>query len=140
MKEAAEAAREQFIKEHPEAADIDMKYDPVKLLNKCKRKIIYMCRSRGGVRGSRPPLKNHKNIGFLSNTGLDPLKITKLPSQHSILGHHQHTRETPFKWHFTGGPMMARLLWYLDPPSPHQPKKKHITVGPPPPPPPPPPH
>ena len=36
MKEAAEAAREQFIKEHPEAADIDMKYDPVKLLNKCK--------------------------------------------------------------------------------------------------------
>ena len=26
------------------------------------------------------PLKNHKNIGFLSNTGPDPLKITKLPS------------------------------------------------------------
>ena len=33
-----------------------------------------------------PPLKNHKNIGFLSNTGPDPLKITKLPSQHSMLG------------------------------------------------------
>ena len=29
---------------------------------------------RGGNRGSGPPLKNHKNIGFLSNTGPDPLK------------------------------------------------------------------
>ena len=25
-------------------------------------------------RGSRPPLKNHKNIGSLSNSGPDPLK------------------------------------------------------------------
>ena len=29
--------------------------------------------SNGG-RGSGPPLKNHENIGFLSNTGPDPLK------------------------------------------------------------------
>ena len=28
----------------------------------------------GGNRGSRAPLKNHKNIGFLSKNGLDPLK------------------------------------------------------------------
>ena len=35
-----------------------------------------------------PPLKKHKNIGFLSNTVPDPLIITKLPSQHPILGHH----------------------------------------------------
>ena len=34
-----------------------------------------------------PPLKNHKTVGFLSNTGPDPLKITKLPSQHPMLGH-----------------------------------------------------
>ena len=54
---------------------------------------------RGGNRGSGPPLKNHKNIGFLSNTGPDPLKkITKPSSQHSI-----------FKWRFAGVPMMARL-------------------------------
>ena len=35
--------------------------------------------SRGGDRGSGPPppLKNHKNIGFLSNTGPDPLKNHK---------------------------------------------------------------
>ena len=42
-----------------------------------------------------PPLKNDKNIGFLSRTDPDPLKITKLPSQHSMLGHHWHARETP---------------------------------------------
>ena len=32
--------------------------------------------SRGG-QGVRTPLKNHKNIGFLSNTGSDPLKNHK---------------------------------------------------------------
>ena len=36
-----------------------------------------MCGSRGGVgmgtEGLDPP-KNHKNIGFLSNSGPDPLK------------------------------------------------------------------
>ena len=52
----------------------------------------------GGGQGFQtpPPLKNHKNIGFLSNTGPDPLTITKLPSQHSMLGHHRHSSETPF--------------------------------------------
>ena len=25
-----------------------------------------------------------------------------------------------FKWCFAGGPMMARLLWYFDPSSPHE--------------------
>ena len=60
--------------------------------------------------GSGPPLKNHKNIGFLSNTGRDPLKkITKLPSQYSMLGHRPLASEMPFKWRFTAGPMMARL-------------------------------
>ena len=38
-------------------------------------------RGSRGEQGSRPPLKSNKNIGFPSNTGLDPLKITKLPSQ-----------------------------------------------------------
>ena len=31
----------------------------------------------GGDRGSGPPLKNHKNIGFLSNVGPDSLKNLK---------------------------------------------------------------
>ena len=56
----------------------------------------------------------HLNIGFLSNTGLDPLKISKLPSQHSMLDHHRHASETPFKLCFTGGPKMVRFKWYLD--------------------------
>ena len=34
-----------------------------------------------------PPPGKHKAIGFLSNTGSDQLEITKLPSQHSMLGH-----------------------------------------------------
>ena len=54
-----------------------------------------------------PPLENHKNLGFLSNTGPDPLKITKLPSQHSIWA----IIGTPAKRHLNcvaGGPMMAR--------------------------------
>ena len=52
----------------------------------------------GGPDPPPPPQKNHKNIGFLSNTGLDPLKITKLPSQHSMLRHHRHPSETPFNY------------------------------------------
>ena len=31
----------------------------------------------GGGQGVRTSLKNHKNIGFLSNTGPDPLKKTQ---------------------------------------------------------------
>ena len=61
--------------------------------------------------GSGPPplprLENYKNIGFLSNTGLDPLKITELPSQHSMLGHHRPASETPFKLRFAVGSLMA---------------------------------
>ena len=53
-----------------------------------------MCGARGGGGGggnrwSDPHWKNTKNIGFLSNTGPDPLKITKLPSQHSMFGHYR---------------------------------------------------
>ena len=54
------------------------------------------------------PLENYKNIGFLSNTGPDPLKFTKLPIQNSMLGHHRSASETPFKKRLAGGPLMAR--------------------------------
>ena len=59
-----------------------------------------MCGSGGGRdRGSGPPLENHKNIGvFFSNTGPDPRKIVKLPSQLSNLGHNRHASEAPFKF------------------------------------------
>ena len=36
----------------------------------------------GGVRVVQTPLKIYRKIGFLSNAGPDPLKITKLPGQH----------------------------------------------------------
>ena len=65
-----------------------------------------------------PPLKNHKNIGFLSNTGPDPLKNHKATKAVFNIGQHQHASER------AGWPMMARLLWYLDPSSRHQIKKK----------------
>ena len=63
---------------------------------------VYIVRShariqREGAEGPDPSLKNHKNIEFLSNTGPDPLKFLKLPSQHSTLGHRRHASETPFK-------------------------------------------
>ena len=37
----------------------------------------YHARIQIGDMGSRHPLKNHKNIGFLSNTGPDPIKSHK---------------------------------------------------------------
>ena len=43
-----------------------------------KKTCQVMCGSRGGGdRGSGPHLENHKNIGFLSNPGTDPLKNHK---------------------------------------------------------------
>ena len=86
----------------------------------------------GGGQGVRTPTEKSQKYGVFSNTGQDPLKTTKLPSQHSMLGHHRptseatfkmgqqrptsetpfhnrSTSETPFKWRFVGGPMMARL-------------------------------
>ena len=90
--------------------------------------ISYMrgSRGRGGTgRGLDPPLKNHKNIGFLSNSDPGPLK-----NQHSMLDHLQHASETPFKYRFPGGPMLPCLWWYLDPPSPHQLKKNASKLDP----------
>ena len=40
-------------------------------------KLDHACADPEGGQGVRTPLKNHKTIGFLSNTGLDPLKNHK---------------------------------------------------------------
>ena len=74
----------------------------------------------GGGRGPDPPGTSQK----YSNTGPDPPKNHKVRSQHSMLGHHRHASETPFKWRFAGVPMMARLKWHLDPLTSQQKKKK----------------
>ena len=59
-----------------------------------KINIIY-ADPKGGQGSGPSPLENHKNIVFLSNTGPDPLKITKLPSLHSMIGYHRPASETP---------------------------------------------
>ena len=61
-----------------------------------------------------PPLKNHKSIRFLSNIGPDPLKITKLPNQLSILRQYRPTSETPFmalRWRVDDGPLIVVFVW-----------------------------
>ena len=63
----------------------------------------------GGGQGVWTPLKNHKNVGFLSNTGPDPLKNHKATKPDSMLGRHGHASQTPFEWRFAGGPMMAHF-------------------------------
>ena len=94
-------------------------------------KTLWLMRgSREGDRGSGPPPPwKWKNIGFLSNTGPDPLKIEKLPSQHSLLGHHRSVpvSETPLKWRFAGGPTIDRFKCYLNSLSPHKKQKQKKT-------------
>ena len=61
---------------------------------KCYQKLsaVTCADPEGGTGGLYPrPLKNHKNIGILSNTDPGPLKNHKAAiSQHSIMGHHWH--------------------------------------------------
>ena len=88
--------------------------------------------SRGG-RGSGLPLENHRNTGCLAILVRIPWKITKLPSLHYMTGHHRPASETPFKWCFSSGPIMAPAfsgIWILSPP--YQLKKRFQSwVGPP---------
>ena len=63
---------------------------------------------RGGGQGVRTPLKNYKNIGFLSNTGPDPLKNHKATKP-------TFNVEPSFKWRFAGRPMMTQFYGSLDP-------------------------
>ena len=64
------------------------------------------CGPRGGGRGSVSPEKS-QNMGFLSNNSTNPLKITKLLSQYSMLGHHRNASETPFRWRADDGPLIV---------------------------------
>ena len=56
---------------------------PIKLITNAAAKkervnSLYAGIQRGEGQGVGNPLENHKNIGFLSNTGWDPLKLAKL--------------------------------------------------------------
>ena len=85
-----------------------------------KNKTNRSCADLEGDRGSAPTWKITKLYGSLSILVRITWKITKPPRQHSILGHHQSASVTPLKWCFAGGPMLARLYWYLDSLSPRQ--------------------
>ena len=56
------------------------------------KQILTCVDPEGGTGVPGPPLKNHKNTGFLSDTGPDSLE----KCQHTMLGHHRPARETPF--------------------------------------------
>ena len=78
------------------------------------------CRGGGGECPD-PPLKNHKNIGCLSNT--DPDLLDKATKPAFNIGPPSTASETPLKLRLAGKTMMTRFSWYLDLHSPHQLKK-----------------
>ena len=60
----------------------------------CDRKYA-KCRTKADANDQVYIIRSHGE--FLIITGTDPLKLSKLPSQYSTLGHHQHASKTPFK-------------------------------------------
>ena len=68
--------------------------------------------SRRGTGGptTPPPLKNHKNIGFLSNTGPDPLKNHKDTKLAFNVGqssaHQRNAIQIAFCWRADDGPFI----------------------------------
>ena len=68
-----------------------------------------------------PTLKNHKFIGFPSNTGPEDQKATKPAFD---VSHYRPASETPFQWRSAGRPIIAGFWWFLEPRSPQKTKKK----------------
>ena len=67
----------------------------------------------GGRKGVQtpPPLKNHRNIGFLRNTGLDPLKSQRyLASIQCLASTARQQNGPPAKRHFNGVSLVGRWL------------------------------
>ena len=90
--------------------------------------MYYSCADPGvqGVQTPCIPLKNHKNIRFLSNTGPDPLKNYKATKSAFNVGptSARQRNAISIKWRIDGGPMMAQLHWHLDLLSSHKNKKR----------------
>ena len=80
--------------------------------------------------GSRPTLKNHKNIGFLSNTGPDPLKNHKATKPalnvRPSLVHQRNPIYMAFCWWADDGPLIVVFQSSL----PISTKKNPVKVGP----------
>ena len=70
---------------------------------------LVTCADPEGGQGVRtPPLKNHKNIGFSSNTGPDPLNIVATKPAYNV-GSSSARQRNAILWRFAGGPMMVHL-------------------------------
>ena len=90
---------------------------------------------RGGVQRVRTPTpENRKNKGYLSHTAPDNPEISHSYQASIQLGHHGPASETPFKWRFIGGPMMAHFsdIWTSTKKIIKKIKKKVTKYGPPP--------
>ena len=79
----------------------------------------YMCGSRGGggTGGPDPPEKSQKYRVSWQYCPGSPEKITRLQSQHSMLGHYRSASETPFKFTVLFGssfPSSKKMLSELD--------------------------
>ena len=68
----------------------------IKWVNKCRHRPVPCADPEGGQGVRTPPPEKSQNNEFLSNRP-DPLKFSKLSSQHSTLGHHRHASKTPCK-------------------------------------------
>ena len=80
----------------------------------------------GGGRGVRTPLKNHRNIGFSSNTGPDPLKNRSYQASiqcWAIIDTPAKRHLMAFRWRADDGPLIVVLGSSL-PSSKKQKKKK----------------
>ena len=89
-----------------------------------------MCGSRGGGQGVRTPLKNHKNIGFSSNTGPDSLKNRSYQASIQCwanIGTPVKRHLMAFRWRADDGPLKG----VLGSPTLINLKKNVVKVGPP---------
>ena len=91
----------------------------------------------GGSRGGQgvrtpPPLKNHKNLGFLSNTDPDPLKNHKATKPTFNIGlsstRQRNAIQMAFRWRDDDGPL--KVVFGSTLPSITK-KTKNVKVGPP---------
>ena len=63
--------------------------------------------SKGGGAMSPDPPEKSQNIGFLSNTGPDPLKNHKATKPTFNVSHHRPASEMAFRWRADDGPLLV---------------------------------
>ena len=92
-----------------------------------RMQIWRMYGSREGETGGSgpPPPEKSQHIGFISNIGPDPLENHKATKLAFNVYHQRPASETPFKWRFAGGTMMARFKWVFG--SSH--RLKNVKIG-----------